>query len=81
MPWRAKLVLIGVGIGLLWGVALWVLGGIVNDAFEVRSLLLTLFAAGAIGGGVAAAFGAFSARERGEKIMPKSPYRKYKRKS
>ncbi|MDH3226978.1 MAG: hypothetical protein OEM67_07820 [Thermoleophilia bacterium] len=79
MPWRIKLLLVGVVLGLLWGVILWFVGSLSNGEFELYPLVLTLFAAGAIGGGVAAIFGTFTAREKGEKIFAKSPYRRYKR--
>jgi uncharacterized membrane protein YciS (DUF1049 family) len=79
IPWRIKLLLVGVALGLLWGTILWVVASLSNGEFEFSSLLVTLFAAGAIGGGVAAIFGTFTAKSKGEKIF-KSPYRKYRRK-
>ena len=64
---------------MLWGVVMWAFGGLVNDSFEVRNLVLAVLYSGMIGGGVAAVFGIFAARKRGEKVMGKSPYRKYQR--
>jgi uncharacterized membrane protein YciS (DUF1049 family) len=81
MPWRIKLVLLGVALGLLWGLILWVAGSLGNGEFEVVPLLMTLFAAGAIGGGVAAIFGTFTAKSKGEKIFAKMPYRRYRRRT
>ncbi len=80
IPWRIKMLLVGVVLGLFWGTLLWVIASLSNGDFEFFSLVLTLFAAGAIGGGVAAIFGTFTAKSKGEKIF-KSPYRKYRRRS
>lgn len=79
MPERIRMVLIGVGLGAAWGVVLATIAGL-TGSISVASFAYAVLTCGMIGGGIAALFGAFRVAQRGEKVMPKSPYRRYKRK-
>jgi uncharacterized membrane protein len=76
LPWRLRQLLLGAVIGLAWGVLLWIFGGLVNGEFELRPLILVSFASAMIGGGVASVFALFTAKERGERVFPRLPYRR-----
>ena len=76
LPWRLRQLLLGAVIGLIWGVVLWVFGGLVNGEFELRPLILISIASAMIGGGVASVFALFGAKERGERVFPRLPYRR-----
>jgi hypothetical protein len=79
MPERIRMVLIGVALGAAWGAILALLAALTGSV-TAASVAFSVLTCGMIGGGIAALFGAFRVARRGEKIMPRSPYRRYKRK-
>lgn len=79
LPPRLAAIFVGVLIGALWGVVLWLLSGIGDDALVVAELAFLVVSLGMIGGGVAAIFGTVGAQRRGERIFPRLPYRRQRR--
>lgn len=79
MPERVRMVLIGVALGAAWGAVLATIAA-VTGSVSVAGFAYAVLTCGMIGGGIAALFGAFRISRRGERVMPKSPYRRYKRK-
>jgi hypothetical protein len=71
-----RLVLLGVVIGVGWAVVMWLLTTALGQESDVRGLLYLMLTLGMIGGGVASIFGVFGARRRGERVMPRGPYRR-----
>jgi hypothetical protein len=65
---RAIKVLVGALIGLVWGTVMWLILG--QDGGG-RGWIYVAMTTAMIGSGVAAFFGAFEARKRGERIGPK----------
>ena len=74
------MVLIGVALGAIWGA---ILAGIasINGGVNAASAAYAVLTCAMIGGGIAALFGAFRMARRGERVLPKSPYRRYTRQS
>lgn len=79
MPERVRMVLIGVALGAVWGAILATIAAL-TGSITAASFAYSILTCGMIGGGIAALFGAFRVSRRGEKVMPKSPYRRYRRK-
>ena len=79
MPERVRMVLIGVALGGVWGAILAGLAAL-NDGVSTASAAYAVLTCAMIGGGIAALFGAFRVARRGERVTPKSPYRRYRRK-
>lgn len=65
---RLRWVLYGLLLGLAWGTVMWAVTGASGGVRVWLYLSLTM---AMIGGGVAAIFGAMSARRRGERISPR----------
>jgi hypothetical protein len=61
-------VLVGCVIGFVWGTLMWLITGMDGGARVWGYLAITM---AMIGGGVAAVFGAWGVRRRGERITPK----------
>lgn len=80
MPERIKMVLIGVLVGGIWGAVLAGLGSLAGSSVNAAAAAYSIMTCAMIGGGIAALFGAFRVAKRGERVTPKSPYRKYKKK-
>ena len=78
LPPRLLALFIGAGIGALWGAVMWGIGLMLGHDYTASTLLYLMITTAMIGGGVASVFGALNARKKGEKVMPKSPYRKQK---
>jgi hypothetical protein len=76
IPWRVRLVLLGILIGVGWAVVMWLLTTAIGQDSGVRGLLYLMLTLGMIGGGVASVFGIFAARKRGERVTPRGPYRR-----
>jgi hypothetical protein len=75
LPPRFVALVIGAAIGAAWGVLMWVFFSLTQDA-GARDLIYIAGTSAMIGGGVAAIFGAVGARKRGERLFPRSPYRR-----
>lgn len=67
------------GIGAVWGAVIWGVNEALGRDNGVAMLAYLVIVCAMLGGGVAGVFGAVSARKRGEKVMPRSPYRRGKR--
>ena len=62
-------------LGAAWGVVMWLFFSLTRDAGG-RDLIYIAGTSAMIGGGVAAIFGTFTARKRGERLFPRLPYRR-----
>jgi hypothetical protein len=78
LPPRFINLLVGAGIGAAWGVLTWIFFSLTGDAGG-RELIYIVGTSAMIGGGVAAMFGTVGARRRGERLFPRLPYRRIKR--
>jgi hypothetical protein len=65
---RAFIVLTGIALGGIWGVVMWAITGQESGGRGLAYIAITM---GMIGAGVAALFGAYGARKRGERISPR----------
>ncbi|MFN8121285.1 MAG: hypothetical protein U0237_02525 [Thermoleophilia bacterium] len=68
---RVAIVGAGVLLGAVWGLVMWGLTTLIGQESGVRGLLYLVVTMAMMGGGVAAIFGAGSARRRGERVTPK----------
>ena len=64
---------VGVALGFAWGTVMWLITGAEHG---VRLWLYLAISMAMIGGGVAAFFGAFGAKRRGERVSPRLPWRR-----
>ena len=67
---RGRTVLTGVVLGAAWGSLMWLVFEIAGRDSGARGWAYLAFTLALIGGGVAAFFGATSARRQGERISP-----------
>ena len=75
LPPRFLNLLVGAAIGAVWGVLMWLFFSLTQDAGG-RDLIYIAGTSAMIGGGVAALFGTFGAKKRGERLFPRLPYRR-----
>ena len=75
LPPRFLHLLAGAAIGGAWGLVMWLFFSLTQDAGG-RDLIYIAGTSAMIGGGVAAIFGTFGARKRGERLFPRLPYRR-----
>lgn len=75
LPPRFIALCIGAAVGAVWGLLMWGIFALSQDAGG-RDLAYIVFTSAMIGGGVAAVFGTFGARKRGERLFPRLPYRR-----
>lgn len=68
---RIVLVMLGIVLGAVWGAVMWGAASLMGQDSGLRGLLYLALTMAMIGGGVAAIFGAFSARRRGERVGPR----------
>jgi len=68
---RVMTVAIGVLLGAVWGLVMWAFTRLLGQESSVSFLLYLVVSMAMIGGGVAAIFGAGSARRRGERVSPR----------
>lgn len=76
LPSRVLVLATGVLLGLAWGSVMWLIFELAGRDSGVRGWAYLAVTMAMIGGGVAAVFGASSARKRGERVAPKLPYRR-----
>jgi hypothetical protein len=70
-PSRALIVLTGAVLGAVWGTIMWAIFALAGDGNGVAGWAYVTISVAMIGCGVAAVFGASSARKRGERIGPR----------
>ena len=70
-PSRILVVLTGVALGAVWGSVMWLLFEVTGQETGARGWAYLALTTAMIGGGVAAVFGATSARRRGERLGPR----------
>ena len=75
LPPRFLNLVAGAAIGAAWGLLMWLFFSLTQDA-DGRDLVYIAGTSAMIGGGVAAIFGTFGARKRGERLFPRLPYRR-----
>jgi hypothetical protein len=75
LPPRFLNLVVGAVLGGAWGVVMWLFFSMTQDAGG-RDLIYIAGTSAMIGGGVAALFGTFTARKRGERLFPRLPYRR-----
>lgn len=68
---RALIVIGGAALGAFWGFVMWGITTLAGQDSGPRGLAYLMLTTAMIGCGVAAFFGAFGARKRGERITPK----------
>lgn len=73
LPERLWYVFTGVALGAVWGIVMWILTGSDGGGRSLGYLTLTT---AMIGGGVAGVLGTLRARRRGERALPRLPYRR-----
>jgi hypothetical protein len=78
MPPRLLALFVGVGVGAIWGLVLFGIGLAIGNDYTAGTLGFLVLTCGMIGGGAASFLGAINARKRGERVMPKGPYRRSK---
>ena len=69
----SRLVLLGVGalLGFAWGSIMWGIAELLGRDSGLRGWIYIAFTVAMLGAGVAAIFGTFGARRRGERVMPR----------
>jgi hypothetical protein len=78
LPPRFLNLLVGAAIGAAWGLIMWIFFSLTGDAGG-RELIYVVGTSAMIGGGVAAMFGTVGAKRKGERLFPRLPYRRIKR--
>jgi len=73
-PSRIAIVLTGVVLGFAWGSLMWLVFELAGRESGLRGWAYLAVTIAMIGGGVAAVFGANSARRRGERVGPRLPF-------
>ena len=68
---RALIVLGGAALGAFWGFAMWGITTLAGQDSGARGLAYLMLTTAMIGCGIAAIFGAFGARRRGERVTPR----------
>jgi hypothetical protein len=68
---RALIVLGGAALGAFWGFVMWGITTLAGQDSGLRGLTYLMLTTAMIGCGVAAFFGAFGARKRGERVTPR----------
>lgn len=76
LPPRVVILLTGAALGLAWGSVMWLIFELAGRDSGARGWAYIAITTAMIGAGVAAIFGANSARKRGERVAPKMPYRR-----
>jgi hypothetical protein len=75
LPSRLVALITGVALGAVWGAVMWLIFEVAGRDSGGRGLAYLVITLAMIGGGVAAIFGASAARKRGERVVPRLPYR------
>lgn len=73
-PSRLRVVATGLALGAVWGSVMWLVFELAGRDSGVRGWIYLALTMAMIGGGVAAIFGASSARRRGERVSPRLPF-------
>jgi hypothetical protein len=73
-PSRMATLGVGVLLGAVWGSVMWLIAELAGRDSGPRGWAYLALTMAMIGGGVAAIFGASSARRRGERISPRLPF-------
>ena len=68
---RIAVVLSGVVLGVAWGSVMWLVFELTGTESGLRGWAYLAITIGCLGGGVAAFFGATSAKRRGESVTPR----------
>jgi hypothetical protein len=68
---RALIVLGGAALGAFWGFVMWGITTLAGQDSGPRGLVYLMLTTAMIGCGIAAFFGAFGARKRGERVTPR----------
>ena len=76
LPTRVAILLTGAGLGAAWGSVMWLIFELAGRESGVRGWAYLAITLAMIGAGVAAVFGANTARKRGERVAPRLPYRR-----
>ena len=78
LPARLIALFVGAAIGAAWGLIMWLLFSL-GDSDQGTQLAYIVITTAMIGGGVAAIFGSVGARRRGERLFPRLPYRRHRK--
>jgi len=73
-PSRMAVLATGVVLGAVWGSLMWLIFELAGRESGPRGWAYLALTMAMIGGGVAAIFGAGSARRRGERVAPRLPF-------